>query len=231
MNLIKTKSFELAILTRGKEDSKNLAILIPGRLDTKDYENFVSHAEYLADRGFFVVAFDPPGTWESRGGIEMYTTTNYLKAVDELIEYFGSRPTLLLGHSRGGAVAMLESMKNSKIIGIVSVMGSLGAPTELSEEVKKDGFKISYRDVPPGSSKTKELKKFALPVSYWEDGKLYDPAKALKGCTKPKLIVYGTRDEFLPDEVKKIFKTIPEPKMIQKIDSDHDYRRNADAIQ
>ena len=92
MDLIKTKSFELAILAKGNRDSKKLAILIPGRLDTKNYANFISHAEYLASRGFFAVAFDPPGTWESPGGIDLYTTTNYIKAINELIEYFGNAP-------------------------------------------------------------------------------------------------------------------------------------------
>ena len=87
---IKTKSFELAISTRGEKNSTRLAIAIPGRLDTKDYLNFTSHIEYLANRNFLAVAFDPPGTWESRGEIESYTTTNYLKAVDELIEHFGN---------------------------------------------------------------------------------------------------------------------------------------------
>lgn len=34
--------------------------MLPGRLDTKDYINFVSHADYLASRDFYVVAIDPP---------------------------------------------------------------------------------------------------------------------------------------------------------------------------
>src|SRR6188472_3031779 len=110
--IIKTKSFELGVYTAGDKDSLKLAILIPGRLDTKDYVNFVSHAKYLSGRGFFVVGFDPPGTWESPGTTDLVTTTNYIKAIDELIEYYGNKPTLLLGHSRGGAAATLASIDN-----------------------------------------------------------------------------------------------------------------------
>lgn len=120
-NLIRTKSFELAVLTRGDKNAEKLALLLPGRLDTKDYGNFVSHAEYLAQRGFFAVAFDPPGTWNSPGGIDLYTTTNYIRAVNELIEYFGNKPTLLFGHSRGAAVAIFAS-SNPAVVGIVPVM-------------------------------------------------------------------------------------------------------------
>ena len=64
VNLIKTKSFELAIFSKGDKNSSKLAILIPGRLDTKDYANFVSHADYLADKGFAqyeISNFSKPG--------------------------------------------------------------------------------------------------------------------------------------------------------------------------
>lgn len=232
MDLIKTKSFELAILSRGNKDSEKLAILIPGRLDTKDYANFISHAEYLANRGFFALAFDPPGTWESPGGIGLYTTTNYLKAIDELIEYFGNKPTLLLGHSRGASVAILASMSNPAVVGIVLVMANYGTPTTPSEDAIQKGFQVSYRDLPPGTSKTKEQKEFALPIAYWKDGERYNPVQAFKKCTKPKLLIYGTQDEFTsPNTVKELYEAIPEPKMIKEVDSNHDYRYHMGIIE
>ena len=65
INRVKTKSFELAVFARGNENVKKLALLIPGRLDTKDYDYFISHVEYLAKHGFLALAFDPLGTWEN----------------------------------------------------------------------------------------------------------------------------------------------------------------------
>lgn len=223
--IIKTKSFELSIFSRGNQNSTKLAILLPGRLDTKDYNNFVSHADYLADKGFFAVAFDPPGTWESPGDINLYTTTNYIKAVNELIEYFGNKPTLLLGHSRGAAVAIFVSILNPNVVGIVPVMANFGKPTAPSDESLQKGFQVSYRDLPPGTSVTKEKKKFSLSLNYWEDGKKYNAGESLKQCTKPKLLIYGTEDEFTTvDEAEKLFEATPEPKIIKKINSNHDYR-------
>jgi pimeloyl-ACP methyl ester carboxylesterase len=231
MDLIKTKSFELATLSRGNRDSQKFAILIPGRLDTKDYANFVSHAEYLANQGFFAVAFDPPGTWESPGNIGLYTTTNYLKAIDELIEYYGDKPTLLLGHSRGAAVAMLASMSNPAVTGIVLLMANYGAPTAPGRDAVEKGFQISHRDLPPGIVATSEQKEFALPIEYWKDGDRYDPVPALRACTKPKLLIYGTHDEFTsPSTVRELYATIPEPKMIKEVNSDHDYRYHPEVI-
>ncbi len=229
---VKTKSFDLAVFSRGNRNAKKLALLIPGRLDTKDYAHLISHVEYLAKQGFLALAFDPPGTWKSSGKIEEYTTTNYIKSINELIAFFGNRPTLLVGHSRGGSVAMLASMSNQAIMGAVLIMANYGVPTPPDEKVKKSSFKISYRDLPPGTSKTSEQNKFKLPISYWEDGGRYNPLQALKKCTKPKLLIYGTKDEFTsPEEVKQIYENIPEPKMMVEIKAEHDYRRDPKAIQ
>ncbi|MCL4390222.1 MAG: alpha/beta hydrolase [Patescibacteria group bacterium] len=228
---IKTKSFELAILASGNRNARKLALLLPGRLDTKDYACFPSHADYLAEYGFYAVAFDPPGTWESSGGINLYTTTNYIKAVGELIEYFNNKPTLLMGHSRGAAVSIFASV-NLAVVGIVPIMANFGEPTAPGEEAMQKGYKLSYRDLPPGTSKTKEQKEFKLPAAYWEDGKQYNAGEILKICRKPKLLIYGDKDEFTPvDVAKKLFEEAPAPKMIKEIHSTHDYRYSPEAIE
>lgn len=121
---------------------------LPGRLDTKDYDCFNSHIEYLANKGFFALSLDPPGTWDSPGGIKLYTTTNYIKAVNELIEYFGNRLTLLLGHSRGGTVSILAGTLNPFVVGFAPIMATYGDPIPPDPEAVRIGIKISYRDLP-----------------------------------------------------------------------------------
>lgn len=225
MVLIETPSFKLATTIKGDESSERLALLLPGRLDTKDYINFEKHLEYLADQGFLAVSFDPPGTWESKGDISLFTTTNYIKAVNELIAYFGNKPTLLFGHSRGGATAILAGIENQFVTHIVAVMATYGAPSSPSEEDIRMGVHVTYRDLPPGDTKTKEQRRFELPLNYFVDGQQYDVITALKNCTKPKLLIYGSRDEFTePAKVKDVFAYIPKPKFIQEIDVTHDYR-------
>lgn len=232
MKLIETKSFKLAVITRGNKNSEMLAVLMPGRMDTKDYVNFITHANYLAAKKFFVIVFDPPYTWESPGNTELFSTSNYIKATNELIEYFGNKPTLLLGHSRGAATAVFVAKVNPAVIGVITVMANFRIPTSPSDEDIKKGFREEIRDIPPGSSKTKIKKSFKLSLDYWEDGKQYNAGETLKFLVIPKLIVYGTRDEFsLPSEVKEIYKNIPEPKMIKEIDSTHDYRYYPKAIE
>jgi len=232
MSLIKTKSFTLAINSRGNQNSDKLAIVLPGRLDTKDYSCFDSHIEYLANKGFFAISFDPPGTWESPGGIELFTTTNHIKAVNELIEYFGNKPTFLMGHSRGGTVSILAGASNPAVIGFAPIMATYGEPTPPDPEAIRTGIKMSYRDMPPGTSKTTEQKEFALPISYFKDGEQYNVIDVLRTCTKPKLLFYGADDEFTkPERVKEVFNAIPEPKMLHELNSDHDYRYHPEIIE
>ncbi len=230
--LIKTKTFELAIYEKGDPNSSKLAIVIPGRLDTKDYIHNTSLVGYLASRGYFALSFDPPGTWESSGDIGLYTTTNCLKAVDELIEYFGCKPTLLAGHSRGGTIAMLAGPKNPHVTHFIPIFSYYGAPSDPSDERIVDGKVMSYRDLPPGNTKTKEQKEFGLPLNYFEDGKQYNALSDLKNCTKPKLFFYGVEDDMNDaEDVKKAFEESAEPKIIHGLNSDHDYRYHPEIVE
>jgi len=232
MSLIKTKSFELAVNVRGSRDSGITVLVLPGRLDTKDYACFDSHLEYLADKGFLAVSVDPPGTWESPGGIELFTTTNYIKAVHEMIEYFGNKPTILFGHSRGGQVSMLAGAENENVVGIILINATYGTPTPPDADNIKDTFLVEYRDMPPGDKKTEEQKKFLMPLNYFVDGQKYNPIPAMKLCDKPKLIFYGTDDEFTSvEEVERIYASLLEPKMIHKLNVDHDYRYQTGAVE
>jgi hypothetical protein len=225
VEIIITKSFELAVNSQGDPKAKRLAIVLPGRLDTKDYECFNRHLDCLSKKGFYSISFDPPGTWESPGGIELFTTTNYIKAVNEAIEYFGNRKTLLLGHSRGGATATLAGTKNPHVIGLILINPSLGTPSPPEDNALKNSLYTSYRDLPPGIKRTKGKKKFTMSLNYFKDGSQYNDAEVLKTCLKPKIIFYATKDEFItPKEVEEIYRMIPKPKELHQINCTHDYR-------
>lgn len=233
MVVVKTKSYELAVSVAGNENADNLALVLPGRLDTKDYENMKGHVAYLASKGYFAVSFDPPGSWESAGSIEMYTMTNYLKAINELIEYYGNKPTLLLGHSRGGSMAVLAGLRNPLVTKFVAIFSACSyAPGKYSgnpdQEWEKRGYKINKRDVPGSSDKFVEYK---LPYSFVEDSGQYDMYEELSKSKKPKLFVYGERDELVPPKLaKEVFGIASEPKELASINSDHDYRKHPELI-
>ena len=228
---IQTSSFTLAAHVKGNQDAPKLALVLPGRLDTKDYIHMTSLVDFLANRGYLAVTFDPPGTWDSPGGIDIYSTTNYIKAISELIEYFGSRPTVLLGHSRGGTATIQAGAANPAVTAIVPIAASYGAPTPPGGEAMAAGVLRERRDIPPGSSRTAEQREFLLPMAYFQDGAQYNSIPILESCTKPKLLIYCDEDEFTPPEkVEALFEKIPDPKMLHKLHSKHDYRLRQDLL-
>ncbi len=231
MQIVTTTSFKLATISKGSINSSKVALLLPGRLDTKDYINFVSHIEYLSERGFYAVSFDPPGTWESPGSSELFTTTNYIKAVNEMIELLGNKPTILIGHSRGGATASLAGTDNPFVTAIITINESFGPPSPPNEKTVKSGIYKAERDLPPGDRRTEKKKKFSMGPGYFEDGALYDDAEKLKTSTKPKLIIYSRDDEFnTPQDVRNVFDELPEPKELHEVKGTHDYRLYPEAI-
>lgn len=230
MQIIKTKSLELAIISAGDEKSDKLAIVIPGRLDTKDYAQNPSHIEFLASKGYFAISFDPPGTWDSPGPIDLFSTTNYIKAVNELIEFYGSKPTLLMGHSRGGTVSMLAAPLNEKVTAMISVNSSYGGASTEDKPIPGETHP-SYRDIPPGSARTKQQKRFDLGYAYFEDSDKYNALNELSKSSKPKLFFYGNQDNITPaEEVKHMYEVSLEPKMIHELNSEHDYRLHPEII-
>lgn len=229
MKLIKTKNFELAVYVKGDENSSRLALVLPGRLDTKDYPHMRGHVEHLAARGYYALSFDPPGTWGSPGSIGLYTMTNYLKAINELVELYGNRPTVLMGHSRGGTMAMLAGSRNDHVTHIIAAMSHSSINSPDKRRIKGEA-EIAYRDMPPNDSKNK--KEFALPLNYFKDAFQYDVLDALRRCKKPKLFFLGSKDTLVtPEEVRDDYAVAAEPKRLYELNCDHDYRRYPSIIE
>ncbi|MBU1201804.1 MAG: alpha/beta hydrolase [Nanoarchaeota archaeon] len=219
VKIIKTGSFGLAAYIKGSRNSEKLALILPGRLDTKDYKHIKSHVNFLAKKNYLAVSFDPPGTWESSGEIASYSMTNYLKSINELIEYFGNKQTVLIGHSRGGTMAMLAGTQNDHVTHIISIM-SRPSPSPINKNTKETGFEISFRDTPSDVKK-----KFHLPLNYFMDALKYDVTNDISKCNKPKMFIFGARDKIIsPDIVKETYKNAAGPKQLFGVECDHDYR-------
>lgn len=187
-----------------------------------------SHVDFLASKGYLAVSFDPPGTWESGGDIGQYTMTNYLQAINELIEHFGNRPTLLVGHSRGGSMAMLAGCRNAHVDRFVAIMSSPHASGVHSKV--RGSIEVAYRDTPPNDREHKVA--FKLPMSYFDDAAKYDMREELAACTKPKLFFLGLQDVIVkPESVRTTFALAAEPKELYELDASHDYRRYPDKIE
>jgi len=226
MKLIKTTSLELAVYSKGDPESSKLALVLPGKLDTKDYAHMRSHVDFLADKGFFALSFDPPGTWESPGNISLYNMTNYIKAANELISHFGNKPTFIMGHSRGATITTIVGTRNEHVFAFTPVMSSFAKGVFLEREDKDwkaQGYWSSKRDLPPGGGE--KVKEFKLPYSFFEDQANYDLTEEIISSTRPKLFILGKHDDLAtPDVVRDSFSLFANPKELYELDSGHDYR-------
>ncbi len=231
MEFVETENFRLAVYARGNPNSDKLALLLPGRLDTKDYIHMTGHVDFLAGLGYFALSFDPPGSWESSGDIKDYTMTNYLKAIDELREKFGNKPTLVMGHSRGGSMAMLAATTNPIITHMICVFSRPGPSKIGLAKTPEKGEQTNYRDLPPGDKRTKEKVKFELPYSYFEDADKYDMREDLSQSNIPKLFFVGLHDKDVePQLAREAYEVSAPPKELYELNCIHDYRTKPEMI-
>jgi len=232
MNHIETSKFVLAIYAKGSKHARRLALVLPGFLDTKDYAHIRCHVDYLAARGYFAVAFDPPGTWGSGDDIRQYTTTNYLMAVDELLAKF-NRPTFIMGHSLGGRVGILSSLRNPNVFAFASIMSGASiaghwTPPEKVAEWRSKGTLAAVREVPHQPQKRRQ---FYVPFSFYEDAMQYDARHGLDKLSISKLFIAGKQDSYVPwGEVQEVFEAAGSPKQFAMLDASHVYRRQSTAV-
>lgn len=225
MSNLQTEHFRLDVYEAGAEDARQLALILPGRLESKDYVHIISLVDSLASRGYHAVTFDPPGSWGSEDTAD-YTVTNYLQAVNELITYYGNLPTLLVGHSLGGSIALQVAATNPQVIGCVSLMAGI-SDKEPDPEWQQQGYVTFKRDLPPGDRPDLEQKSFDLPYSYYEDRMRFDIREALKTCQKPKLFVAGLHDrQMAPEVAQATYDLAVEPKQLVMLPMSHGYRYN-----
>lgn len=232
MPYLQTSSFRLAANEQGDPSAAKLALVLPGRLESKDYAHIKSHQQQLANLGYFSVAFDPPGSWDSAGDIGMYTITNYLRATEELIAHYGNRPTILVGHSLGGKIALLETAQSPHITACIALMTSLANPKHPDTPWQQAGTLTFCRDLPPGNQPTLQQQRYDLPYSFVEDAQNYDIPAAFASCTKPKLLVAGAQDrQNLLRYLHRQYQHIAEPKQLIELTAGHSYRYNPALIE
>jgi pimeloyl-ACP methyl ester carboxylesterase len=239
MELLNEKIDSLAVsVFPAKIPSGKLAILLPGFLDTKDYDHITSLGKLLSENGFDVASFDPTGTWNSGSSLGEYTISKYIANVEQVISHFESRERfneiILIGHSLGGIVGAYETAVNEKISGVILITSPqyFVRPENFEErEVKwkTAGTKISHRDLPKNRS---QKTSFGVPYSFVEDSKNYNSMEVVGKIKKPILFLAGEVDQhFTPDHMKQVYERANEPKSFVVVNGvGHDYRFHKDQI-
>ncbi len=176
----------------------------------------------LTSHGFGVVRFDFTGLGKSTGDFSTSGFSANIKDLCEVSDFLGNHykaPTLIVGHSLGGAAALVAAQKleNIKAVATVGAPASSTHVTHLFDDdldkIKKDGS----AEVNIGGRPFKLTKKFV------DDLHDHDVLSNLKELKKPLLIMHSPQDDIVSiDNAAELYKNAFHPKSFVSLDgADH----------
>jgi len=173
----------------------------------------------LADAGFLVLRYDKRGIGQSGGRVESATLADYADDLRAAVKFLGDRKDVdhkhlaVLGHSEGGAVAMLAAAHEKKIAALVliSAIGVTGAQLNLAQvthalnrsnkpEAERQATIELQRQIQNAVLTGKGWEGIPLPlrrqadIPWFHSFLSFDPAKLMADVKQPLLVVQGLLD-------------------------------------
>ena len=179
-------------------------------------------AASLADEGITVLRFDFTGLGHSEGE---FANTNFSSNVEDLeaaakwMADEGMAPTLLIGHSLGGAAAVVAA---DRIAGVKAVV-TIGAPARTSHVVHQFGDKLAEIEASGEAEVVLAGRPFKVKRQFVEDVKNDRVLDAAARIKRPLLILHSPLDETVSiDNATDLFVAAKHPKSFVSLDNaDH----------
>lgn len=185
----------------------------------------------LTANGFAVLRFDFTGLGESEGDFE---DTNFSGNVSDLIaasrflETRHKAPTLLIGHSLGGAAALFAAAE----IASIKAVATIGAPS--SPVHVKHLFKSTLHEINESGKALVNLsgRDFTIKKQFLDDLENKSLATVVENLRKPILILHSPQDDTVGiKNAEAIYKAARHPKSFISLDgADHLLMRKEDSI-
>lgn len=201
-----------------------VALLLPGYLDSPDYQNMIVFEKGLKKLGYKVERLDPCNLWKT-GDVDRYTISNFLTQIEDKVSsynYQNPEEIVLIGHSQGAMVAIIAG---SKLFDISKVV-ALCPPDSRKDSIHKWGKKgrTSKRDLPNNPQKIRE---FTIPYSFIKDAMQYSASESVKKLHKPLMIFIALEDDVVPPEIsEKIVKNANNSYVVRQPNMGHDFRNS-----
>jgi len=188
-------------------------ILVHGFKGFKDWGFFPFTAEQLLENGYCVISFNFSHNGVDKSGSDLFDVKSFAKntvslEVSELVQiirayksgFFGNKNSKkigLIGHSRGGGVAIISSMIEK--VDAYIVWASVAKLDRYIERQKAEWRKKGLIEVV--NSRTKQV--LQMNVEVLEDieknkNNSLSIKKAVKNLNKPLLVIHGTEDLTVP---------------------------------
>lgn len=189
----------------------------------KDNLAAVRVARALAARGIGVLRFDFAGLGESEGD---FAATSFATNVDDLIAAAtsmaaaGMTPSLLIGHSFGGAAVLAAAGR----LPDVQAVATIAAPFDVTHVLRQfapESLDAIARDglaQVPLAGRT-----FSVGRGFLDDLRMHDQGARIAALHRPLLILHAPRDEVVGiDNATQIFMAARHPKSFVSLDgADH----------
>lgn len=159
---------------------------------------FVKAAREFASQGFAVLRFDYEGCGESLGDYGSYGLDRFIQQTKDVIDFTATIPQVdqnqifLLGHSLGGAIAVLTASMDQRIKKLM-MWAAVGHP--FHDLVKIVGYE-NYQNLL--SHPFIDYEGFALTKHFFESLAVYSPLEAARSFSGDVLILHGTDDQEIP---------------------------------
>lgn len=187
-------------------------------------------SQALADQGFAVLRFDFTGLGESAGEFADTTFSNNvldLVCAANYLDQQGLTPTVIVGHSLGGAAAILAATQ----IESVRAVATVGAPAEPHHVQHLFANELSTIEQEGASEVNLAGRKFVIKQEFVDDLHKQNMAEVVHGLRKPLLIMHAPQDTTVGIEnAEKLYRAALHPKSFVSLDqADHLLMRSADA--
>ena len=185
----------------------------------------------LTTKGFGVLRFDFTGLGESEGDFE---DTNFsgnvgdlVAAADYLMENYQA-PTLLVGHSLGGAAVLFAAAE----IASVKAVASIGAPSDPKHV--RHLFKSDLQEIEATGKATVNLsgRDFTIKKQFLEDLESKSLAATVKNLRKALLVMHSPQDDTVGiKNAEEIYIAAHHPKSFVSLDgADHLLMNRKDSV-
>ncbi|QGU01944.1 Alpha/beta hydrolase family protein [Corynebacterium kalinowskii] len=178
--------------------------------------------KWLAEHGIACLRFDYPGLGQSEGDFansSFSMNVADLKAAAQWLADNYEAPTLLIGHSLGGAVAI----KAATDMPSIRAVATMGAPFDPAHSVLHFADKIGEVDETGAVPVTLGGRELTISRSYLEDLADINPEAYIGFMRKPLLILHSPVDQTVGiDSAQKIYLVARYPKSLVSLDrADH----------
>ncbi|MBC2604253.1 alpha/beta hydrolase [Puniceicoccus vermicola] len=185
-----------------KHKSEFLVVMGHGVTANKDRPILTETAKAINIAGFDTLRFSFAGNGESEGDFRDATISKEVADLGAVLDTASKgKKIIYVGHSMGGAVGVLRTAMDSRIVGLISLAGMVNtkkfAETEFGEETPDEGFMWEDEDCPLSSAYMKDLCETIVTV-----------APMAETISVPWLLVHGTADDVVQPEDSEEIKSL-----------------------